>query len=255
MVGEKIFPELLNLTECCFQKSADEINKMRFDGTSRQQTYCVCLYCRILELAQDGLRLVKSRQSIGLPILLRSMLEALVDLENIIKFSNYWKTMHANTLKQQRKLGLAATKSPTNPFLKTISVSGNVTKQMSEIELELKQLKEDGYVPNSVEERFKTADMSHEYDSFYPILCMSTHPNLYDLQSRYIHSADGHIQIRIFEPQNIQDGCGDVALLLDILIMSSEKTHKMLNSEVSFANERILFQQITNVESDSHPSS
>jgi hypothetical protein len=255
MVNEKIFPELLNLTECCFRKSADEIKKLRFDGTSRQQTYCVCLYCRILELAQDGLRLVKFRQYISLPILLRSMLEVLVDLENLIKFPNYWKTMHANALKQQRKLGLAATKSATNPFLKTISVSENVTEKMSEIELELKQLKEDGHIPNLFEERFKTADMSHEYDSFYTILCMRTHPNLYDLQSKYIYSADGHIRVCIFEPQNIQDACGDIALLLDILIMSSEKIHKMLNSGISFENERILFQQITNAESGSHPSS
>lgn len=71
------FQKILSIAEQSFLKSVAAISKLRINLKDRQQVYSACCYCRILELAGDAFHLIKSKKPTAVPIILRSMLEAL----------------------------------------------------------------------------------------------------------------------------------------------------------------------------------
>ncbi|WP_422666741.1 DUF5677 domain-containing protein [Candidatus Manganitrophus noduliformans] len=77
---------------------------LRFDRRNPQQLYSVCLYSRLLELASGCSVLLEKNTLVGLPLLLRSMFEANIDLANLMKSTDYPERMHATFLEQKLKL-------------------------------------------------------------------------------------------------------------------------------------------------------
>lgn len=241
-----LLPKTLNLAQHLLGKCIEQVNLIRFRVTCKQHMYCVCLYCRLLELARDSLRLIESGATIGLPILLRSALETFTDFVILAKCPDYWRTMHAQSLKQQLKIGRAARRSPDNPFLKNLQNSRGFGARLGKIESDLEELKKCGHKPLKVWERYKKAEMSHESDSIYLLLCMETHTDLINLQSRYLQRSGTNPEIRIPDHASSDSVLGDLFILLDILLKSSEKVHGMLLTDISFKEEREMLAELIN---------
>jgi len=239
MNKEAIHFQVLDFAKRIHKKCVDRVSSLTCQRCNRQQVYCICLYCRILELAKDCINLVLS-PSIGLEILLRCMLETLTDLKILVESPDYWQTMHAQALKQQIKLGKAA---PANPFLKSIAVALDFSNVLAEKESKLNKLEQQGHKTFTFKERFEKAKMSHEYESFYNILSEAVHPNLMNLQN-YIHQGKSGPEFQVYNPLDQNTLMGGLSMMLDMLLVSSEMVHTMLKSGVSFKEERKLLENI-----------
>lgn len=239
MNKEVIYFQVLDSAKRIHKKCIDQASSLTCQRRNRQQIYCICLYCRILELAKDCIHLVLS-PSISLEILLRCMLETLTDLKILVESPNYWQTMHAQALKQQIKLGKAA---PANPFLESIAGALDFSSVLAEKESELNKLERQGYKAFTFKERFEKAKMSHEYESFYNILSGAVHPDLMNLQN-YILRGKSAPKFQVFNPLDQNTMSGGLSMMIDMLLVSSEMVHAMLKSGVSFKEERKLQENI-----------
>ena len=99
------------------------LEKVSFNKKDGQHLTVICLFARIVELAASCKALLEKEALVGLPILLRSMFEADVDLTNCIKDSNYFKNMYAAFLKEKIRLTKEALPDKDNPYLSPISQS------------------------------------------------------------------------------------------------------------------------------------
>ena len=122
----------------------------------------------------------------GLPILLRSMFEADIDLTNCIKEKKYFKTMYASLLKEQIKRLKESFPEKDNPYLDRIDGYDTINSELKFYEHDFKTLKEDGHKPISVKDRCERAGKLAEYHSIYNILCLETHNNIAALEKNYI---------------------------------------------------------------------
>ena len=64
---------------------AEYVRELDLSKASAQQIHCSLLLARIVELTGGALALVQSRRSSGVPVLLRAVLEARVDLSNLYR--------------------------------------------------------------------------------------------------------------------------------------------------------------------------
>lgn len=88
---------------------------LRIDPSNSTHLHAVTLHATITELFGACLVLAEDRDhAIGIPILLRSMQEALVDLDNLVHDAGYIENIEAANLKQLLKLLDSA---KTNPLL------------------------------------------------------------------------------------------------------------------------------------------
>jgi len=118
---------------------------IRFDRKNPQQLYSVCLYCRLVEIAWGCNSLLESKTLVAIPILLRSMFEADIDLTNLTKKQDYHKHMYASFLKEKLKITKAAASDETNPFLTSIREFRLPNEDLNEIDKEISQLKSEKF--------------------------------------------------------------------------------------------------------------
>jgi hypothetical protein len=72
------------------------------------------LYATIMEVGAGALTLAQAQRYAGLPMLLRSIYEAHLDLQNLLRDADYASNMEAADAEQQLRLMVEAR---TNPFL------------------------------------------------------------------------------------------------------------------------------------------
>ena len=190
----KAFPLFEELYRTVFETTST----LKFDNENRQNIIAVSLHGSVLEIAFGILTVLRKNR--GVPngtaawILLRSLLEALIDLLNIVADAGYDEVMHASYLDQQkRSLRVASTRAASNPFFKSLVADPAGAAQHAQwVQSELQRLKQAGVVPLSVKERFERAGQLNLYDGPYSILSSHTHSNLIALEGRHIElSPDG----------------------------------------------------------------
>ncbi len=213
------------------QKASDEAlnnaHELRFDNQHPQQLYAICLYGTILETILSCLTLVKQQQLMTIPILLRSVSEAYVDMVNLINDESYYDRMRATFLKEKIRLLKNSLGNESNPFL--LNVSDDPTEELQESEARLEQLKKEGKTPIQVLDKFKLAGWENEYQSVYGLLCKHSHNDISALVSRHIEERGEDYEVVFFKDGGLRpyfDG------LNAILIQSSMLIHKLLESPV-----------------------
>ncbi len=81
-----------------------ETSNVIFDKYNVQHLYLMCLYGRIFELGVSALNLMKANDHAGVPVILRSQLEAFVDFANLLEDKDYVKTIAATFVDQKKRL-------------------------------------------------------------------------------------------------------------------------------------------------------
>ena len=142
------------------------------------------LHGTIIENASSCFILFKKNHFTGIPILLRNMLEAYVDLKNIKLDNNYSNSMNLSFLIQKKKLLVNIIKSSNKkyPHSKKIIEFKNA---LSDTEKYIKALKNDGHKTYKIFQRFNKAQLSDLYD-WYNILCQESHNNISMLEKRHV---------------------------------------------------------------------
>ncbi len=116
------------------------LDTLWFNRQDPQLLYSVCLYTRLFEIASGCKALLEKNALIGIPILLRSMFEADVDLTNLMKSQDYFKRMYASFLKEKLRLTKEAASCKPNPFLTAVRAKRNPTEDIKETQNELDRL-------------------------------------------------------------------------------------------------------------------
>lgn len=165
-----------------------------------QQLYSVCLYTRMVEIASGCKSLLENKALVGIPILLRSMFEANIDLTNLMKCRDYSKRMYASFLKEKLRLTREAASSKPNPFLAAVRLKRNPTEDLTETQNELDGLVAEKNGPIDIRCRAELAGKLDEYLSIYNMLCLDTHNNIRSLEEWHIeHSGPDDYKVVAFK--------------------------------------------------------
>jgi hypothetical protein len=165
------------------------LKSLSFNRKDPQQLFSVCLYTRLFEIASACKALLEKNALIGIPILLRTMFEADIDLTNLMKFRDYSKRMYASFLKEKLRLTKEAASSKPNPFLTGVRAKRNPTVDLKETQDELDRLAGERNGPVDIRCRAELADKLDEYLSIYNMLCLDTHNNIRSLEEWHLEVA------------------------------------------------------------------
>jgi hypothetical protein len=182
-----------------FQAVYSSTRELRFHNKSRQHILAVALHGTVLELAASIITVLKRRFGTGGWVLLRSLLEAYVDLVNITAEPAYDEFMHAAFLDQQRRtLSTAHEQGSAHAFLGTLGNDSDAVAHLVWVKSELRRLKDKGVCPLKVRERFKRAGKLEWYEGPYSILAQQSHNNLSAIQERHVEVTRAGFNVHYF---------------------------------------------------------
>jgi len=177
------------------------LSKVSFDKTC-QHIIIAALCCRILEIAHSFLQLLDKEGSLAvLPSISRGLLEAYADLINLIRDKNYLSQMEILFYKHKKKIALFSKNvEGDNSYLSAILDEVDIEKVIQEAEDEMSRCKSEGAFDNfNIKKKFERADLLNEYQSIYPLLCLHTHNNVYELERQHIMIENEKISLLLLE--------------------------------------------------------
>jgi hypothetical protein len=202
-----------------------------FDKTHALHRTTIALYGSILELTGACILLIDRRLVTGAPILLRAILEAYVDLVNLIENARYGYNLEVAHLKEWLKL-LNEAKIGKNEYLADISKEPNLDSTIAKWTDEKRKLEAKGYRALMIEDKFRLAGMEKEYRSIYNSLCSDAHNNLQALVGRHIEREQADFSIVVYKAYTPQDSAHYVGINAEILMRATERVHEFFKSTV-----------------------
>lgn len=159
-------------------------NGLRFDFYEPRQRYAVLLLWTVLDYARDAIALAQAARYGAIAIVTRSALDAYADVANLGDHPDYWEHLAAADASKWKQLLERASRGG-NPMLKALSEDELLPLGRRKNAQELKALQA-RVEKLGIDERFKRAQLTNEYESMYAILSSEVHNNVSSLQSRYI---------------------------------------------------------------------
>jgi Family of unknown function (DUF5677) len=158
---------------------------------SDPQIYALAIYASVVELFSACVGLAQLGEPTAIPVILRSMYEAHVDLDNLLHDARYVEHLTAANLKQTLKL------MRSGPLQQEFQQGRKV--DFEQFTTQLAALKAKGKGPLEVWERYKLAGRTDEYESLYALFCLDGHNNGAALADRHLSErADGNVVISFF---------------------------------------------------------
>lgn len=214
--------ELTALCDEAISAAISDAAQLKFVASHKWHMTLVALYLSILEYGKAAHALAVSQSGAAIPLILRSVLEAYVDLANLARQQSYGHYIEAEHAKQWIYVLKEAPNG--NPYLEEIAQAANAEAVLEEHESELKRLVQAGYSPLPQREKFTRAGLGDEYTSVYNFLCCLSHNNMRALISRHIrfNESAGKPELRLFG--NFEEGFTVLALdmLLALLFQASD---------------------------------
>lgn len=187
---------------------------LRFDSRNPQHIVAVSLHGSVLERARGIMTLLENRDATSAFVLLRSLLEASVDLFNLVADPKYVEFMHCALLNQQRRVLESGVRArAVNPYLAEFAEhSTDVQAALMRVRAELKELEARGVKrPLKVSERFERASRLDLYQGPYAYLCWHSHNNINILEERHLQQTPSGLTVQYFRAA----ADDDVQLTLD----------------------------------------
>jgi len=209
--------------------SIKHLDELRFNKGSEVHRTLISLYASILELTDSAIAIRESGRYTGMDILLRSALEAHVDLINLANDDGYLQAMVAVYHKEWIKLTGDGVKGD-NPFLAYFKDNPEAKKQLAYHEAELAAFKKTQTIPNNLD-KFKLAGLEDVYRSIYNSLCNDSHNNIRALTSRHFRSHQEGLDMVIFDKPSRTDLAATIDCFIAILIKSNEIMHDYFKSK------------------------
>jgi len=213
------------------EEALNLVTRFRFDKKHPWHLGLVSLYGTMLELHWSICVLIREGIAIGVPILLRTVVEAYLDFTNLANDRKYGYNLRAAERKEWIKILREAQKGG-NPFLAGIASAPNLNQTLSEWEAELAKLKQDGYTPLGQDKKFAKANLSKVYKSVYNLLCCYSHNNLRALVSRHVNISpdETDFTVEYDAPVNMDRLLPYVDSLCGIIVSSTETIHRILDT-------------------------
>ena len=179
---------IIQLLDVLIASFLAEASQIQFDKDNLQQLYLMCLYGRILEVAVSILNLMKANDHAGIPILLRSQLEAFVDFANLVENKDFINTIISTFVYQKKRL--------YKNLRKHLDRSEILSATDNKIEKELGWHKR-----QSIGKRFENIKLEKTYGTAYFTLCNYAHNNLAMLFDRHIEEDQEEHKVVFFKEE------------------------------------------------------
>jgi hypothetical protein len=168
----------------------DAAAKLRHDE-SDAQVIALAIYSTVIELFSACVGLAALGEPTAVPIILRSMYESHVDLDNLLQDAGYVEHIHAAGYQQTLKIMEAA---PLRQLMKE-----GRKAEYDELNAKLADLKCRGKGPLQIYQRYKRAGRLDEYEGLYALFCIDAHNNSPALAERAIsETPEGGLLVSIF---------------------------------------------------------
>ena len=196
----------LDALSACLQACGERASRQGFSFGEPQHAAAVSLLGSILELAADVLDLLKRGKAIAPKILLRSLLEAFVELVNVTEDPDYLGSMRYAQLVALQKLVNVATgpDQAQNPFFADLLSNEATAERRAEIALELAELESQGIRELNIWARFKLAGERDRYEAIYRLLSQQAHHSLNALGDRHVVEQEGQPALVFFKKEERQ---------------------------------------------------
>ncbi len=202
-----------------------------FDKRNPVDFHRIALYGSLVEFSGAIVVTIVNNARIGVPPLFRSMLEASVEFRNLIRDPNYIEFMNANYLAQWLQV-LEEAKKATNPYLASIAKLPDLDAYIATEKGKLSLLKQQGYRPLKVKERFDRAGMAEEYRSMYNYLSCDTHSNIRGLISRHAEINERDFEVVYYRDEPIETFLATIDSAAGLLVDASLALHRAYHSPV-----------------------
>lgn len=225
--GQKYF----DLMCCIHEKVVGMVGSLHFDKTHPWHLHLVSLYCTMMELMRSACILLRQNAGVAVPIVLRSFVEAHIDFLNLAKDRTYGYRMDAASLREWVKL-IREAGCKNNPFLKGLAELANSQSLLVQWEDKLRVLKEKGYAPLTLKEKFQTANLEDVYASLYNDLCCEAHNNIRSLTSRHVNIAEdgADFEVQLFLPVCLDDFVAEMDTFCGITLETTKQIHDLLEN-------------------------
>lgn len=227
MVGIDI---VLDFLEKEIKELTELAAKFQFDASHPLHQHTISLYGTTLELSSALIPLYRSGHYSGIPILLRSILEAYVDLENLCHDPKYGYTLTISSIKESLKF-LRAAKSDDNVYMDIIAKAPDLDERIATMQSEIDTLKESGYKDLNKLQRFQQADMEDEYRTIYNMLCSAAHNDFRTLRERHMVLDGDTFSMEYFKRPDMDSLESYFGVASELLLRASFALHSLLKSE------------------------
>lgn len=153
-----------------------------------EKTVLFSLYSSIIELSSAINSLYLRENYSPIPILLRSIFEALADMKNLSEDKEYLKVMVKKSHREWERFFEGAQKN--EGLLKSFEKDGfDIEKNLEELRERRKRL--DQFKTDSgIKKKFEKAGLEGEYNTSYNRLCSHVHNDLVALMDRHMNGDD-----------------------------------------------------------------
>lgn len=191
--------------------------KIRHDQ-SDAHIHALALHGTITELVSACVLLAKFGEPSAIPILLRSIYEALVELDNLVRDAGYVEHIQAANYKQTIRI------MKSGPLQKDFK-DGRKT-DYDQFVAQLAALEAKGKGPLTIRERCERVGRLDQYESLYGLFCLDTHNNGAALADRHLSELpDGTVQISFFGEYDEEVVARRLDLGLGFLLESAQMIH------------------------------
>ena len=165
------FDPLLSLLESIRKTCIDKSLPLTFNDSDLRAAYMCSMYSIVMELAGDCCEGIKARKELSSHVLVRALLEAVVDLLNIINDPKYVDSRFQRAFdERKKKLVYLQQKEPN-----LISAAGKNNEYVSDVIDRIDTLRDKDVDQPGIKKRFKGAGMEEYYHTAYALLCDYTH--------------------------------------------------------------------------------
>lgn len=221
--------EMLHLLLFVHDGAKEILQTMRVNLGSATERTILSLYATIIEQTDCSATLLKQDKAWATDIMLRSSLEAFVDLINLANDREYLNAMIFSYHDEQIKL-LREGMTGGNKFFGDLHMSPDTQEALKEHQADRDALAAKGFKKMLVAERFAQADLTAEYKSIYKSLCDESHNNIGVLMKRHIEQEGDEVNVAVFKPRRAEDLAFSIDSLTSLLIDSSYIVHDYFGS-------------------------
>ncbi len=212
----------------------DEITKcivgLTFDKKHPYHFLLVALHGSTIELSKSIILLLENGCFTGVPSVLRTLLETIVELKNLAQDQTYGYNM--DVIYYDSHLQLLKRAKQGNPYLKGIDKELELNTEITKYRKKRDDLKCEGFEKLNPAQRFKKAGMTDEYNSIYSSLSSDSHCNKSALIGRHFEqSSDTDFNIVLFKDQSKNSYISEIGIVIEILMESAVILHTVLDSK------------------------
>lgn len=193
-----------------------ELERSAHSQPTGQNLMAALLIASIVDLCRAATLLAQHRMHRGLSPILRSALEALVDLRNVERDAQHFQSMFAKYLSENLKV-LRRAQAMNNPYLDPIGRKPDLARVIQQRSDQLAKLRKAGRVPLTIKTSAKLAGYQSEYESIYALLSGDSHSEIRALEEYHLVPRGGSQAVVWSHPMRVKEQIEKLSLTISLV--------------------------------------